>query len=812
MANDLRLSVIMQLADKAGAPLRHISKGSKDAAAALKAARDQLKQLDGQQKAIGQFREVRQGLEATRTQLQAAQVRTRALAQQMQQATAPSQALTKEFNTARREAQQLGERLQRQSQQAQQLRERLSTAGISTRHLGARERTLRGQMASTTAEIQRRTDALRRQEAMHKRVQGLNAQHAKHMVHLGMAGGAGYGAMATGRMGAQAMAGFLGEGVSFDATMSRVQALSRQANGSSELAALRQQARELGAKTMFSATEAAQGQAFLAMAGFTPGAIRAAMPGLLDMAKAGDMDLGRGADIASNILSAFGIDPANMGQVADVLTKTFTTSNVNLEMLGDTMKYVGPVARAAGVDLQTVSAMTGLLGNVGIQGQKGGTALRAMLLRLSAPTARAAGAIEDLGIKTADAQGNVRPAVDLLQEIAGATEKMGSAKRLEVLKDIFGEEPAAAMAELISKAGSGGIADYLAVVRDSQGAAAQTAKVMADNMTGSLDELSSAWADVRIAVNDANSGWLRATVDSLTAIVGGVGAWVEASPGLVKAITMAAIGLATVMTIGGGLLVVLAALGAKFLLVRFLLMQIGIRTGLWSMALKVLMFSLRFVAGAIAFIARLLLLNPIGLAITAIATAAFLIYKYWGPIKAFFAGLWASIVQGTQTLWQAFTSLGRQLMEGLVNGITGALSRVRETITAVADATIGWFREKLGIRSPSRVFMLAGEHIGQGAALGIGRSTGLVRHAAAGLTAAALVPLAGAGTAFDTRAPLSGGAARAPTVVQGDHITIQITAGAGTDAQALARAIAAELDRRDQAKAARLRSALRDID
>ena len=156
--------------------------------------------------------------------------------------------------------------------------------------------------------------------------------------------------------------------------MSRVQALTRLDKGSAELAALRAQARKLGADTMFSATEAAEGQAFLGMAGFDAKQIQAAMPGLLDMAKAGDTDLGRTADIGSNILGGFGLAAEEMSRVSDVLTQTMTTSNVTLEMLGETMKYVAPQARAAGASLEEMAAMTGLLGNVGIQSSQAGTA------------------------------------------------------------------------------------------------------------------------------------------------------------------------------------------------------------------------------------------------------------------------------------------------------------------------------------------------------------------------------------------------------------------------------------------------------
>lgn len=840
---DLRLQVIMDLANRASAPLRKISKGSADTARSLKETRDKLKELESTQRDVGRFRELRQGLTGTRTQLDATQNRVRDLAQQMAQASKPSRELTRQFNAARREASQLGERLKTQGQQAQQLRDRLQAAGVSTRNLGTHERTLRSQITSTTTAIQRQTDALKRQDEQRRKLDALRKRHGQEMMHTGMATAAGYGSMAAGRAAGRAGAGFLSEGVDFDAQMSRVQALARLDGGSSELAELRKQAKQLGADTMFSATQAAQGQAFLAMAGFNPTAIKAAMPGLLDMAKAGDMDLGRGADISSNILSAFGIDPSKMGRVADVLTKTFTTSNVTLEMLGDTMKYVGPVARAAGVDLETVSAMAGLLGNVGIQGQKGGTALRAMLLRLSAPTAGAAKAIQALGIKTADAQGNVRPLVQLLGEIATKTEKLGSAQRLDYLKAIFGEEPAAAMAELISQAGSDGINRYLASVRDSQGAAAQTAKIMANNMVGDLDELSSAWADVRIGVNEVNTSWLRATTQGATEMLRGISRLAQENPTLVKGLSMAAFAIVGLMTVGGALVLGLGLMVGKMLVVRFLLAQIGVRFSLWTVAMRgagavlgglrtgivwlarvalpMLWAGLGKVAAAVLWVGRALMFTPIGRIIALVmllASAATWVYRNWDRVKLFFSGLWQSITTGLQGLWQSFKQLGGMLMDGLVSGITSRLGAVRDAITGAAGSAIGWFKDKLGIKSPSRVFMVAGQNVGEGAAIGIRRSTDLVRRASVGLATAGALGLPAAAMAdagalrIDQRPPLSAGSATAPVVVQGDTITIQITAAPGADPQALARAISAELDRRERNKLARARSALSDID
>src|SRR5690606_9248121 len=128
----------------------------------------------------------------------------------------------------------------------------------------------------------------------------------------------------------------------------------------------------------------------------------AAMPGLLDTAAAAQSNLGVTADIVSNILSGFGLQAHETARVADVLTATFTSSNTTLESLGNTMSYVAPVAASLGVELEAVAALAGRLGDVGIQGERAGTALRAIMTRLAAPTGEAASIMSQLGIVTTD--------------------------------------------------------------------------------------------------------------------------------------------------------------------------------------------------------------------------------------------------------------------------------------------------------------------------------------------------------------------------------------------------------------------------
>lgn len=850
---DKRLQLLLELKDKITAPLRGIAAGSGDAAKAIKAARDRIKGLQAAQKDVTAFGAARKELAQTSAAMRAAQERVRQLAQTYAKLGPPTKAAHAEMHQAIAVATQLGDKFKTQRQNVHTLRERLSAAGVSTRNLSNDNRRLAADITATTAKI----DAQKKAAAKLGELQNKHS-HAM-MLGAGMVAG-GVGLKAMGESTARNLGQFLSPGAQFDTQMSKVQALTRLEKQSADYAMLRAQALELGATTMFSATQAAQGQAFLAMAGFDPKAIKAAMPGLLDMAKAGDMELGRTADIASNILSAFGIDPADMGRVADVLTKTFTTSNVNLEMLGNTMSYVGPVARAAGVDLEKTAAMAGLLGNVGIQSEKAGTAMRAMLLRLSAPTkgaekalkklnlsaddvgslGKARKAVQQLGVQTMDAQGNMRPLLDIMDDLAKATKAMGSAKRMEFLKTVFGEEPAAAMTELMEKAGDGGIKEYLEKVKDSAGAAKATAATMADNITGDIDELSSAWEDVRIQIFDANNGEIRAWVQKLTRGVQAVGEWFKAHPLASQWLVRIVAGFALLTAVLGALLIPLGLLMAKTMLVRLVLARLALnlstarlaaqtaapavgllgrtlaglpqaasaaaravpaalkriglaiqapargglglwqklrqrmavpagQPGLWKrlgqtiaslpdkgraawdgltanikaagkatgqnyqrlkayialqkaaaigaarrgVAAMVLrgpgglakdaaggLASLagKGIAGTIngikvaflglwrviAVVGRLLFLNPIGLAVMAIATAALLIIKYWQPIKAFFTGFWQGFTQGLAPL------------SGMFSGVFGGLGAMLAPLRPVWDWLVGAFAAAWG--------------------------------------------------------------------------------------------------------------------
>lgn len=884
MDKSLQLKIVARLQDQLSAPLRKIRGVSGDAGTGIKALRDELRTLQTSQKQIGEFRELKQGLAATRTALGQAQDRVQQLSREMAATATPTAQMRREFDAAVRTARNLSLQHDQQREKLHHVRSALSDAGISTRNLSQAEIKLRADISSTNQKLDEQKDRLARVAEQTRKLAEAREKMERTQALAGRAAASGAASAAVGYGILRGGAGLLGEGIEFDETMSRVQALTRLDGASKELAALREQARELGASTMFSATEAASGQAFLAMAGFTPQAIRDAMPGMLDVAKAGGLELAQAADVASNILTGFGLNASDMGRVGDVLTGAFTRSNTSLQMLGETMKYVGPNAAAYGQDIEIMAAAAGKLGDAGIQGSMAGTALRAILSRLAAPPKAAAEALDELGIKVEDAQGNMRPFPDLLTEIYEKTKDLGNATRGGLLKDIAGEEAGSALTVLVGQAGTGALQDLIQTLREAEGEAAKTAKTMGNNLTGDLDELSSAWSDIKITLLDVTRGPLRELTQMLTEVTTKVGAWAQRNPELVATLAKLLAIIGVLAAAFGGIAMSVAAVLGPFAMARYAVTALSLSGGgLGTTLVGLAKTAIPAVGTAVATVGKVLLANPIMLLAAGIAAAAVAIYANWDTLGPMFQRLWDAISERAAQAWAAitgffssawseisagfsggiasigatilnwspvglfyqvfsevlsylgvelpgrFTEFGSMIMQGLINGIKGMVGGVKDAVVGVADSTVGWFKEKLGIQSPSRIFIGMGENISEGAAIGIERGRSLAEKASGGL--AALMAAAGmAGQpalsmpalTFDTRAPLGamqgfgaamgsmGAAAGGGVTVQGDTINITIQVGPDQQPQDIARAISAELDRRERQKAARTRSSLSD--
>lgn len=534
---------------------------------------------------------------------------------------------------------------------------------------------------------------------------------------IGASAGAGY---AAGR--------FLAPAVGFDEEMSRVGALTRLDKGDEQFAALRAQAKKLGAETAFTTRDAASGQAFLAMAGFTPQSIQAALPGVLNMALAGGMDLGESADIGSNILTQFKLSSDQMDRVGDTLTAAFTRTNTDLRALGDTMKYAGPVAANLGISLEEASAMAGMLANNGLRGSDAGTAMRSSLSRLASPPKAAASALQELGVAVADANGKMRPMETVLLDLFKATQKYGQVDQVSFFKNIAGEEAFVGLQTLVQAAGSGELQKLTKELQGAAGESATVAKKMADNLGGDLKELDSAWEAFRIQIEELADGALRKLTQALSGTIGVMTEWANKNPQLSK----------TLLAVGGSALALTAGIGATSLAIGLLLgplakLQLGFAlltsggrlggavtlfsrlSGVisgplggvrgWGVVFSSMTGNAGKLAGALAPLRGLLaaafispgaalggivkglgslllrltgiptimgiassalsmlggalslLLSPIGLIGAAFIATGLLIWRFWEPIKAFFAGFFAGVMQALTPFRDAFAGL-----------------------------------------------------------------------------------------------------------------------------------------------------------
>lgn len=299
---------------------------------------------------------------------------------------------------------------------------------------------------------------------------------------------------------------------SFEKSMNRVSAVSG-ATGE-DFDALRDQAQELGRTTAFTASQAAEGMSFLAMAGFKTTDILESMPGVLQLASAGQMDLATAADIASNVLTGYGKTADEMSGVVDVLAKTFTSANTDLTQLGEAMTYAAPVAASAGVQFEEAAAAIGLMGNAGIQGSMAGTSLRNAIGALLDPSNKAAKTIEKLGLQTKDAEGNLLPLDEIVRQLgdSGAT--------TSDFLTIFGKRAGPAMAALVDQ-GADALSNLTSELEASGGTAQSIADTQMQGLQGGLTRLKSAFEGLMISI--ADSGLLdRATVliEQLTAGIG----------------------------------------------------------------------------------------------------------------------------------------------------------------------------------------------------------------------------------------------------------------------------------------------------
>lgn len=568
------------------------------------------------------------------------------LGRQMHATKTPSKELVAEFNRQQTAMQKARAAIERQRASLKQLESETGLTGASLKTLIAREKELARNAERVAAA----------QNAQARAASAMAANNATISSTAGYASGVGM-AMGAGLMKSISI------GAAFESDMAKVAAVSRASD--EELKKLTATARQLGAETQWSASEAAQGMQYLAMAGFKTNDIVETMPGMLNLASAGAIDLASASDIASNILTGFGLSASDMNRVGDILTNTFTQSNTTLQGLGATMKYAAPVAKSMGVSIEEAAAMAGKLGDAGIQGEMAGTTLRSVLLRLSAPSEKGAAALEALGVSTVDASGNMKKMPVILKELNAAMSGMSESAKANFTKAIFETEAMSGALVLMEQAGTGALDNFVGAVKDVGSAEAVAGKQI-DNLKGDMTILNSAMQEMALKIYDSVAPALRAFAQSATEIVTKIGAWAAENPGLVQKIVAVAGAIAGFTA--AALPMVAALKTAQFVFALIKAPILAVRAAIMATRMGWLMHTgavaantvvtkgaraaqLAFAAASKVMAAAQWALNaamaanPIGLVIAAIAALiaiGVLLYRNWDTIREKVLALWGS--------------------------------------------------------------------------------------------------------------------------------------------------------------------------
>ncbi len=309
-------------------------------------------------------------------------------------------------------------------------------------------------------------------------------------------------------------------GSDFEAGMSNVAAISG-ATGE-QLEQLTELAKEMGATTKFSASEAAEGYQYMAMAGWKTQDMLNGLPGIMNLAAASGENLGTVSDIVTDALTAMGLGAEDSAHFANVLAAASSNSNTNVSMMGETFKYAAPLAGALGYNIEDLAQAIGLMANSGIKGSQAGTSLRSILTRLASPPKDCAEAMEEYGIAMTNSDGSMRSLMEVMENMRDSLGSLDEQQQAAAASAIGGQEAMSGLLAIVnaSEDDFGKLAAAIDSAEENGGSAANMAKTMQDNLQGSLTILKSALEGVGIAAFEKFQEPLKNAVDKVAEAVG----------------------------------------------------------------------------------------------------------------------------------------------------------------------------------------------------------------------------------------------------------------------------------------------------
>lgn len=461
-------------------------------------------------------------------------------------------------------------------------------------------------------------------------------------------------------------------GAQFDDQMSTVQAVTG-ATGN-EMEKLRDKAKDLGKTTRFSASESAEGMEMLARAGFDTTEVMDALPSVLDLASAGAVDLGEAADITSNILSGYSMEASETAKVSDILAQASADSNTDVQGLGESFKYVGPIASSLGISIEDTAASIGVLGDAGIQGGQAGRMLRKGLQDLAAPSSEAASLMDELGLEVFDANGEMKDMPEVIGELENGLDGMSSQQKQAALETLFGANAMSAWSILVDE-GKEGLSEFSDELKNSEGAASEMSDTMEDNVSGSFRSLKSAIEGLQLSFYELGSGPLQTLIEKFTGLI----RWIDNTSDTTKQwmviIAAVAAALGPLLLVLGTIVAALPSLVAGFKLVGAVMAALTGPVGL-------------IIAGITALVAALVL------AYNKSETFREGVHAAFNFIKDIVMTVVDEVVEFVMDIWGGLVDWWEENNELITRVVSNGWENLQTIISAVMDFLVPYIQER----------------------------------------------------------------------------------------------------------------------
>lgn len=488
----------------------------------------------------------------------------------------------------------------------------------------------------------------------------------------------------------------------FDSSMSQVAAVSG-ASGD-DLERLRDKAREMGAQTQFSASEAADAMNYMAMAGWKTEDMLGGVEGIMNLAAASGEDLAAVSDIVTDGLTAFGLSAQDSGRMADVMAAASSNANTNVSMLGESYKYCASTAGAMGYSLEDVTESLGLMANAGVKGSQAGNTLKNAMINLAKPTDAMAATMKQYNISITNSDGSMKSWNEVVANLRTSLGGLSEAEQTAAVATLFGKEATAGMLSVINAAPAD-IEKLNGAILNSSGSAKEMAETMQDNLNGQLKELQSQLSELAISIGEVLMPVIRSIVERLK--------------GLVEKFNGLSDGQKKVIVVVG---LLVAAIGPVILIIGKFATAIG--------AIMTIAPTLTAVLGAVK-IAFAAIGGPVTLIIgliTALVLGFIHAYntseEFRNKVNAAFASV-KNAVTGALSAAAAkvkeFMNVGKNVIVGLWNGINDKVAWLKGKVKGVVDKIKSWFTGKDGFdtHSPSKWSEMIGGFVMEGLANGM---------------------------------------------------------------------------------------------